>query len=83
MEDNNKIQEEIIKADIKEVERLWKNNVQDSSLESLLEKMTKEELVRVAKRYSVKGLTSLKKAEVVERIKTVILENYEQALSVI
>ena len=83
MADNNKIQEEIIKADIKEVERLWKSNIQDNSLESLLEKMTKEELVRVAKRYSIKGLTSLKKAEVVERIKTIVLEKYEQALSII
>lgn len=83
MADNNKIQEEIIKADIKEVERLWKSNIQDNSLESLLEKMTKEELVRVAKRYSIKGLTALKKAEVVERIKTIVLEKYEQALSII
>ena len=82
MADNNKIQEEIIKADIKEVKRLWKSNIQDNSLESLLEKMTKEELVRVAKRYSIKGLTSLKKAEVVERIKTIVLEKYEQALSI-
>ena len=44
MADNNKIQEEIIKADIKAVERLWKNSIQDNLLESLLEKMTKEEL---------------------------------------
>ncbi len=83
MEDNNKIQEDIIKADIKEVERLWKSNIQDNSLGSLLEKMTKEELVRVAKKYSIKGLTSLKKADVVERIKNVILEKYEQALDII
>ena len=83
MLDNNKMQEDIIKADIKEVERLWKNAVQDNSLESLLEKMTKEELVRVSKKYSIRGLTSLKKADVVERIKSVILERYEQALDVI
>lgn len=83
MIDNNKLQEEIIKADIKEVERLWKNSIQDNSLDALLEKMTKEELVKVAKRYSVKGLTSLKKADVVERLKKVILEKYEQALAII
>lgn len=83
MADNNKIQEEIIKADIKAIERLWKNSIQDNLLESLLEKMTKEELVKVAKKYSIKGLTSLKKADVVERIKNGILEKYEQALDVI
>ena len=83
MADNNKIQEEIIKADIKAVERLWKNSIKDNLLESLLEKMTKEELVKVAKKYSIKGLTSLKKADVVERIKNGILEKYEQALDVI
>jgi hypothetical protein len=83
MADNNKIQEEIIKADVKAVERLWKNSIQDNLLESLLEKMTKEELVKVAKKYSIKGLTSLKKADVVERIKNGILEKYEQALDVI
>lgn len=83
MADNNKLQEDIIKADNKEVERLWKNEVHNDSLEALLEKMTKDELVKVAKRYSIKGLTSLKKADVVERLKYIILDNYEQALETI
>ena len=83
MADNNKIQEDIIKADIKEVERLWKSDINDNSLNSLLEKMTKEELVRIAKKYSIKGLTSLKKAEVVERIRNIIIERYEEALNII
>ena len=83
MIDNNKLQEEIIKADIKEVERLWKNSIQDNSLDALLEKMTKEELVKVAKRYSVKGLTSLKKADIVVTTGGVSVGDYDFVQDVI
>ena len=74
MEDRNKLQEEIIKAEIKSVERIWKTIDEDYSLSTLLDKMTKDELVKVAKKYSVKGITALKKVEAVEKIKSIVLE---------
>lgn len=83
MVDKNKLQEEIIKADIKDVEKLWKSNIDNTTLEILLDKMTKDELIKVAKKYDVKGLTSLKKAEVVLKIKNIILENYKQSIEVV
>ena len=67
MEDRNKLQEEIMKADNKSVEKMWKNIDENCNLKAFLEKMTKDELVKIAKKYSVKGITTLKKAEAVEK----------------
>ena len=75
MEDKNKLQEEIVKSDNKNIEKMWKAIDEETSFKSFLEKMTKDELVKIAKKYSVKGLTTLKKAEVVERMMEVILNN--------
>ena len=75
MEDKNKLQEEIMKSDNKNIEKMWKAIDEEASFKSFLEKMTKDELVKIAKKYSVKGLTTLKKAEVVERMMEVILNN--------
>lgn len=75
MEDKNKLQEEIMKSDNKNIEKMWKAIDEETSFKSFLEKMTKDELVKIAKKYSVKGLTTLKKAEVVERMMEVILNN--------
>ena len=75
MEDKNKLQEEIMKADNKNIEKMWKAIDEEASFKSFLEKMTKDELVKIAKKYSVKGLTTLKKADVVERMMEVILNN--------
>ena len=75
MEDKNKLQEEIVKSDNKNIEKMWKAIDEEASFKSFLEKMTKDELVKIAKKYSVKGLTTLKKAEVVERMMEVILNN--------
>ena len=77
MEDKNKLQEEIMKADNKNVEKMWKDIDENCTLKAFLEKMTKDELVKVAKKYDVKGITSLKKAEVVERIREVIIKNVD------
>ena len=77
MEDKNKLQEEIIKADLRNDEKMWKSLDEACTLNSFLEKMTKDELVKVAKKYDVKGITSLKKAEVVERIREVIIKNVD------
>lgn len=75
MEDKNKLQEEIVKSDNKNIEKMWKAIDEETSFKSFLEKMTKDELVKIAKKYSVKGLTTLKKADVVERMMEVILNN--------
>lgn len=77
MKDKDKLQEEILKADMKSVEKIWKESDGEQILVALLEKMTKDELVKVAKKYDVKGITSLKKAEVVERIREVIIKNVD------
>ena len=73
MEDKNKLQEEIMKADNKNVEKMWKDIDENCTLKTFLEKMTKDELVKIAKRYSVRGITTLKKADAVERVMNVIL----------
>ena len=77
MKDKDKLKEEILKADMKSVEKIWKESDGEQTLAALLEKMTKDELVKVAKKYDVKGITSLKKAEVVERIREVIIKNVD------
>lgn len=77
MKDKDKLQEEILKADMKSVEKIWKESDGEQTLAALLEKMTKDELVKVAKKYDVKGITSLKKAQVVERIREVIIKNVD------
>lgn len=77
MKDKDKLQEDILKADMKSVEKIWKESDGEQTLAALLEKMTKDELVKVAKKYDVKGITSLKKAEVVERIREVIIKNVD------
>lgn len=77
MKDKDKLQEEILKADMKNVEKIWKESDGEQTLAALLEKMTKDELVKVAKKYDVKGITSLKKAEVVEKIREVIIKNVD------
>jgi len=53
----------ILKSDIKNAEKIWKDAEGDNSLESLLSKMTKDELVKIARKYFVKGITTLKKAD--------------------
>lgn len=59
--DISKIQEDIIKKDIRKVEKLWKDVEENNTLEYHLDRMTKDELVKVASNYSVRGITSLKK----------------------
>ncbi|MDU5263318.1 MAG: hypothetical protein E6176_12940, partial [Clostridium celatum] len=80
MEDKNKLQEEIMKTDNKNVEKMWKDIDENCTLKAFLEKMTKDELVKIARKYSVKGITTLKKADAVERVMNVILENTKVAL---
>lgn len=83
MEDRIKLQEEIIKVELKNIEKIWKNVDGDYTLSALLDKMTKDELIKIAKKYSVKGITTLKKAEAVERIKNVVMESNGEILNTI
>lgn len=83
MEDRIKLQEEIIKVELKNIEKIWKNVDGDYTLSALLDKMTKDELIKVAKKYFVKGITTLKKAEAVERIKSVVIEKNGEILNTI
>ena len=48
MEDKNKLQEEIMKADNKNVEKMWKDIDENCTLKAFLEKMTKDELVKIS-----------------------------------
>lgn len=82
MEEIIKLQEEITKAEIKNVERIWKSVDEDFRLATLLDRMTKDELVKVARRYSVKGLTNLKKAEAVDKVRNTILNQSLDILNV-
>ena len=54
MKDKDKLQEAILKADMKSAEKIWKELDGEQTLASLLEKMTKDELVKIAKKYDVK-----------------------------
>ena len=81
MEDRSKLQDEIIKADIKKIEKIWKNVGDEYSFISLLDKMTKDELVKISRKYSVKGITTLKKADAVERVKNIILERNTEIIN--
>ena len=81
MKDINILQDEIIKSDIKNAEKIWKDAEGDNSLESLLSKMTKDELVKIARKYFVKGITTLKKADAVHRVKEVIINNGNSAIN--
>lgn len=80
MKDKDKLQEEIIKADIKSIEKMWKAADEEQTLTALLSKMTKDELIKIAKKYAVKGMTSLKKADAVERLRDTIVNNLEHML---
>ena len=51
MEDKNKLQEEIIKADLRNDEKMWKSLDEACTLNSFLEKITKYELVKIDKKY--------------------------------
>ena len=81
--DIKKIQEDIVNADMKKAEKMWKVMDKDLSLEYHLNRMTKDELVKVAAQYKVRGLTSLKKAEAVEKVKNCILEKIDIILDVL
>lgn len=81
--DITKKQEDIIKKDIKKEEKIWKDIDNNDSLEYHLDKMTKDELIKIANNYSIKGITSLKKSQLVERIGNVIVENIDYALELL
>lgn len=78
--DVKEIQEGIIIKDIKKADKIWKDYEKDDSLEYHLDRMTKEELIKIGNNYGIRGLTSLKKADLGLRIKETILNKYEDIL---
>ena len=81
--DINKLQEDIVNADMKQADKMWKVMEDDLSLEYHLNRMTKDELVKVAAQYKVRGITSLKKADAVIKVKNSILEKIDITLDLL
>lgn len=81
--DITKLQEDIFKSDIKKVEKLWKAMDENSSLEDHLNRMTKDELVKIGSKYGVRGITSLKKADAVAKVKEGIINNIDRVLELL
>ncbi|AYE33193.1 SEC-C metal-binding domain-containing protein [Clostridium septicum] len=81
--DINKIQEDIVKADIRKADKMWKDMDENSSLDYHLDRMTKEELVKVASKYNIRGITSLKKADAVLKVKEGIINNIDLVLNLL
>lgn len=82
-EDMNKLQEDIVNSDMKKIDKMWKAMDGDLSLEYHLNRMTKDELVKIAAQYKVKGITSLKKADAVEKVKNCIVEKIDITLELL
>ena len=81
--DINKLQEDIVNADMKKADKMWKVMDDDLSLEYHLNRMTKDELVKIASNYNVRGVTSLKKADAVKKVKNCVLEKIDIALDLL
>ncbi|NLZ35541.1 SEC-C metal-binding domain-containing protein [Clostridium isatidis] len=81
MKDINKLQEEIVIKDAKKADKIWKELEKDKNLEYYLTMLTKEELLKIGYINKVKGLSSLKKQDLVVRIKDIILEKINHMLS--
>ena len=81
--DINKMQEDIVNADMKQADKIWKVMEENLSLEYHLDRMTKDELVKVASKYKVKGITSLKKADAVIKVKNSIIEKIDITLDLL
>ncbi|WP_290441171.1 SEC-C domain-containing protein [Clostridium gasigenes] len=81
--DINKMQEDIVNADMKQADKIWKVMEENLSLEYHLDRMTKDELVKVAAQYKVKGITSLKKADAVIKVKNSIIEKIDITLDLL
>lgn len=83
LEGINKLQEDVVNADMKKIDKMWKAMDEDLSLEYHLNRMTKDELVKIAAQYKVKGITSLKKADAVAKVKLCILERIDITLDLL
>lgn len=81
--DIKKLQEDIVNADMKQADKMWKAMDEDFSLEYHLNRMTKDELVKIAAQYKVRGITSLKKADAVIKVKDSIIEKIDITLELL
>lgn len=83
--DNNisKIQEDIIKKDIRKAEKLWREIEDNNDLEYHLDRMTKDELIKVAAKYSIRGITSLRKSDAVIKVKDGIIGGIDSVIELL
>ncbi|MEG0296161.1 MAG: SEC-C metal-binding domain-containing protein [Clostridium sp.] len=75
--------ENVVKQDEKQMNKMWKEFEKNFEFSYHLNRLTKDELVEIGKKYGVKGLTSLKKADLVDKLIAGILENLEAPLNFI
>lgn len=75
--------EKIVKQDEKQMVKMWKEFDKNLEYSYHLNRLTKDELVEIGKKYGVKGLTSLKKADVIAKLSTSILDNLDIPLNFI
>ena len=69
------IENKIIIKDIKKAEKVYSGYKDNEALEYYLNNLTKDELVKIGSKNNTRGLTNLKKSDVVEKINEVILNN--------
>lgn len=74
------IENKIIIKDIKKAEKIYSGYKNNEALEYYLNHLTKDELVKIGSKNSTRGLTNLKKADIVEKINKVILNNTNSLL---
>lgn len=75
------IENKIIIKDIKKAEKLYSGYNGNEALEYYLNQLTKDELVKIGSKNNKRGLTNLKKSDVVTKINDVILDNTNYLLS--
>ena len=75
--------EKVVKQDEKQMSKMWKEFDKNLQLDYHLNRLTKDELVEIGKKYGVKGLTSLKKADCIGKLAAGMIENVEASLNFI
>lgn len=77
------IKNRIIIKDYKKAEKLYSGYNENEALEYYLNQLTKDELIKIGNKNNKRGLTNLKKADIVTRINGLVLENIEYLLNLL
>lgn len=78
-----KLNEEILIKEIKKEEKNWKSMELDFSLEYHLQRLTKDDLVKIGAKYRVRGLTSLKKSDLITKLISGLTDNFNAVLNLL